>query len=243
MSQPAKLNIGVLFVSSPQLLDVGAVDLLAMADKAYLRACELPDPVVELGLDTVNIQYISENVKAPVESPSATQTHAFTAPEHTTLLSTTGKLNFQLTADITSSSVAPGTLDILVIPGPDPAARPSPAMTEFIRSHANADTTDILVICTGSFLAAHTGVLDGKTATGPRPLVESHLKKFFPKVNWTDDRRWVVDESGKLWTSGAITNGLDLVAEYLRKKVRPELAQLICSMADVGARSAAYDQA
>ncbi|RMZ87256.1 hypothetical protein DV736_g5518, partial [Chaetothyriales sp. CBS 134916] len=242
MSQPTKLNIGVLFVSSTQLLDIGAVDLLAMTDKAYLRSCELPDQVVELGFDTVNIQYIGENVKVPAAPPSATYTRAFVAPEPTTLISTSGKLNLQLTADITSPSVAPSKLDILVIPGSDPATRPSPATTEFIRSHANASTTDILIICTGSFLAAHAGILDGKTATGPLPLVDSHLKKFFPEVNWTDDRRWVVDESGKLWTSGAITNGLDLVAEYLRKKVRPELAQLICSAADVGARPAAYGQ-
>ncbi|RMZ79690.1 hypothetical protein DV738_g3230, partial [Chaetothyriales sp. CBS 135597] len=245
MAQLTKLNVGVLFVTTTQLLDLASVDLLAMTEKIYLRGLELPDPVVQLGLDSVNIEFISENVTVPVGVPSGPLINhtAFAAPEQTTLLSTSGKLNLQLTADITSPSVAPGKLDILVIPGPDPSTVPSPATAEFIRSHASTGTTDILIICTGSFIAAHSGILDGKTATGPRPLVESHLRKAFPKVNWTNDSRWVIDDSGRIWSSGGITNGHDMVAAYLRKKVHPQVAQIVCATAEVGDRPQKYDQA
>ena len=68
------------------------------------------------------------------------------------------------------------------------------------------------------------------------------LRKLFPRAQWTDDRRWIVDDSGRLWTAGGITNGLDMVAGYMRQKFSPELADLVCSIAEVDDRPAAYEQ-
>ena len=49
-----------------------------------------------------------------------------------------------------------------------------------------------------------------------------------------------------LWTSGGITNGLDMVAAYLHSRqsvhgISTELADLVCRMADVGERKQEYD--
>ncbi|RMD40948.1 hypothetical protein DV735_g4195, partial [Chaetothyriales sp. CBS 134920] len=243
MAQLTKLNIGVLIATTTQILDLGAIDLFAMTEKFYLRTGEGSQSIAELGLDEVNIHYISENVQAPVEAPLGLHTNrAFAAPEQITLIRTSAKLSMQLTADITSPFVAPGKLDILVIPGQDPQFPPSPATAEFVRNHANTGTVDIITICSGAALAAQTGILDGKTATGSRVLVETYLRKTFPKVNWTTDRRWVVDESGRFWSSGTATNGQDLVAAYLRKKVHPAVAEQVCAIADVGNRPVRYDQ-
>ena len=76
------------------------------------------------------------------------------------------------------------------------------------------------------------------TATGPRPLVPL-LKKLAPKVTWTE-KRWETDSTGKVWTSGGVTNGMDAVAAFVRKMYAPEVAELVCAMADVGGRGQLY---
>ena len=41
-----------------------------------------------------------------------------------------------------------------------------------------------------------------------------YLQKEAPGVNW-QDKRWVQD--GKIWTSGALLNGIDLMAAFVRQ--------------------------
>lgn len=247
---PSTLNIGVLFFSDVQLLDFSAIDLFAMCSKAYLRACEMPAPLVARGLDNLNVCYIAEGVPdSPPPELRTQQVGLFAAPANAKLLPTTPSLNLNIaiTHSLKSPDVAPGKLDILLIPGPDPATVPNEAQLAFMRGHAAA-RTDLLVVCTGIFPLAHSGILEGRECTGPRPLIDMKLRKLAPGAKWRDDRRWVVDQKkasngeGELWTSGGITNGLDMVAAYLRDRMSPELAGFVCQMADVGDRAAEYEQ-
>lgn len=57
------------------------------------------------------------------------------------------------------------------------------------------------------------GLLDGKTATGPRPILGAWQAQS-PGTGWVE-RRWVQD--GKMWTSGALLNGCDLVHNFVRQ--------------------------
>jgi transcriptional regulator GlxA family with amidase domain len=54
------------------------------------------------------------------------------------------------------------------------------------------------------------GLLRGKTATAPRFLLPL-AKEMSPDTNFVE-KRWCRD--GKLWTSGALLNGLDLMREF-----------------------------
>lgn len=58
--------------------------------------------------------------------------------------------------------------------------------------------------------ALAAGLLEGKTATAPRALL-GMLRAQSPGVNWVE-KRWAND--GKLWTSGALNNGLDMMAAF-----------------------------
>jgi transcriptional regulator GlxA family with amidase domain len=90
-----------------------------------------------------------------------------------------------------------------------------------------------ITICGGALAALQAGIFKGKTATAPRPFVEE-LKKSNPEVNWTT-RRWQRD--GKLWTSGALLNGTDLMAAFATEywgKGDPE------TYAEFGLRLGAY---
>lgn len=174
------LRVGVLLVDSVQLLDLAAVDLLYMTSPEYIDEIGMPKPLQDLGRPC-EIHYISRdgpNSLAPVTS-------------HMTL---------RVTDSLTDPPVAPGSLDILYLPGPPPKNMP-PAQEylDFVRRHDEAGTT-IMTICTGILIAAYAGITKGKRATAPRFLIPLLRKQFPETVLWDDSLRVVHD--GNLWTSG-----------------------------------------
>lgn len=169
-------RIGVLLVGDVQLLDASPIDLFAMLTPAYLEACGFPQPVISSGQDMA-IHYISQ-------TPN--------------LNACTANAALRVTDSLESADCAPGKLDILLIPGPDPRAVPNEAVKAFVRAHAEAKDTIVMTVCTGVFVAGYAGILDGKKVTGPRGLV-SKLREKFPEARWVE-KRWEVD--GRVWTSG-----------------------------------------
>ncbi|EXJ61545.1 hypothetical protein A1O7_01973 [Cladophialophora yegresii CBS 114405] len=211
------LRVGVLLVPPMQLLDAAPIDVFGMLTPEYLEACGLPAPLTKLAIP-VSIHYIAA---------SGPGTYA----------SMTSSASLPVTDFLSSEAVQPGHLDALLIPGPDPNVVPDDEVLAFLRAHRDANKTDFLVICTGSFLAGYAGILDGKRVTGPREIL-GRLKNKFPAAKFVE-RRWERDD--RVWTSGGITNGLDLAAAYLHAKVQKELADLVCAMAEIGDRGQDYD--
>lgn len=171
------IRIGVLLLAPSQLLDVAPIDLFAMLTKDYLEACRLPLPLIN-GALPIEITYISE---AGAES----------------IAECTASAGLLVSAGLDDAASAPEKLNLLLVPGPDPAMIPSEGVQIFLRSHMENKTT-ILSVCTGIFSLAHAGIVKGRQATGPRALL-SELQKKFPGTHWKD-RRWVHD--GNVWTSG-----------------------------------------
>jgi transcriptional regulator GlxA family with amidase domain len=236
LSNNTMLHIGVLLVAPIQLLDISPIDLFAMATQEYFQQCFLPQPLIDIAIPTnaLTISYIAAS------GPNTT-------------VPTTARLNLGVDAGLADPTVAPGKLDILVIPGPPPDTRPQEEELQFVRDHVEAGV-ELLTICTGVFVAGFAGVLDGKRATGTAG-VEGLLKKEFPKVKW-EHKRYVND--GKIWTSGksirptyedggdpnmtvgGITNGMDMVAVYMRQRWPGTLSETVLSMADVQPRNEDY---
>jgi len=177
MTPASTLHVAVLLIPPVQLLDTSPVDLFSMLSKEYLTACKLPAPLTALGLNVV-ISYVSESGAG-------------------TMAEMTAKASLMVTANLTDDIAKPGNVDILLIPGPDPAVSPSEAVQEYIRSHVGKAEA-IMTVCTGVFPAAQSGILKGKKATGPRALVPA-LKKTFPDTEW-GEKRWTRD--GAVWCSG-----------------------------------------
>jgi transcriptional regulator GlxA family with amidase domain len=101
-------------------------------------------------------------------------------------------------------------LDIIVIGAHDAKYTLNEAERDFIRKSYETSAA-FITICGGSLSALQSGLLEGKTATGPRPMLDD-LRKAAPGVKWVE-KRWARD--GKLWTSGALLNGLDLMRAFV----------------------------
>lgn len=180
------LRIGVFIPVGVQLLDISGVDIINMITPEYLETCGLPAPVVSLGVPST-IYYIS-------------------LPENGSHVELTAKFVLKVSRTIEDPDVQPGTLDIVLVPGPDPNMVFEARVLDFLRGHAdwkgeNGQTTDILSVCSGCCLLGQAGILNGKRASGPRDLVPK-LRQDFKEATWDDTQRWVHD--GNVWTSGKL---------------------------------------
>lgn len=96
--------------------------------------------------------------------------------------------------------------DIVVVPGGEVhEAMSDEATLAWIRERA-APAEHVLSICTGSFILANTGLLDGASATTFHQAL-SGLEAQFPEVTVVRDQRWV--DTGKLVTSAGLASGMD----------------------------------
>jgi transcriptional regulator GlxA family with amidase domain len=99
-------------------------------------------------------------------------------------------------------------VDTLVIPGGDGvnAAADDKVLVDWVGKRAgNARRT--ASVCTGAFLLAATGVLDGRRAVTHWQFC-AELARRFPAVRVESDPIFVRD--GPFWTSAGVTSGIDL---------------------------------
>jgi transcriptional regulator GlxA family with amidase domain len=116
--------------------------------------------------------------------------------------------------------------DTVIVPACDEAMECPPAdLVEAVRA-AHDGGARVASICTGAFVLAAAGLLDGRRATthwaSCRSLAERH-----PRVEVDPDPIFVRD--GDVWTSAGVTAGLDLalalVEEDLGRRVALEVAR------------------
>jgi transcriptional regulator GlxA family with amidase domain len=79
-------------------------------------------------------------------------------------------------------------------------------------------------ICTGSFILAEAGILDGKRAT-THWLYARDLQARFPRVKMEEDRIFIID--GNVWTSAGMTAGIDLALAMAEKDLGADVAHSI----------------
>lgn len=106
----------------------------------------------------------------------------------------------------------------------DPVAVPaSAAVLRFLR-RAVPRARRVAGICTGAFVLAQAGLLDGRRATTHWAYAQD-LRRLYPQVLVDDDRIHVVD--GVAWTSAGMTAGLDLALAMVEQDLGPEVARSV----------------
>jgi transcriptional regulator GlxA family with amidase domain/YHS domain-containing protein len=106
---------------------------------------------------------------------------------------------------------------VIVIPA---QSEPSKAMLDWIRqSTKNTDVT--MSVCTGAFVLAKTGLLDGKSATTFHAAFNTFAMRF-PKIELKRGARFV--ENGNLATAGGLSSGIDLALRVVERYYGREVA-------------------
>ena len=98
---------------------------------------------------------------------------------------------------------APG---LLVVPGGEGARGRPPELVAWLRDHAS-EAGQVASVCTGAFLLAEAGLLDGKRATTHWSRCDD-LRDQYPAVRVDPDPIFVRD--GNIASSAGITAGIDL---------------------------------
>jgi len=215
------LHFGVLLVDprghGVQFQDVSPVDLIANLSNEYLSLTPGPqlDPIRPFGID-LTMHYIADSLE-PV------------------------KLTAGVTIVPTDTYETCPKLDYLWIPGPAPMYQPSTAEIAFVRARY-AEVKVVFSICTGAIVLGASGIADGRRATGNRAVV-GMLKQHFPKVLWSAEDRWVVDEEAKLWTCGGAQTGIDMLATYIKQHFHPAVVGLTMMAGDFEIREQKYPTA
>ncbi|ASL44004.1 HTH-type transcriptional regulator CdhR [Burkholderia sp. AD24] len=96
--------------------------------------------------------------------------------------------------------------DTVVVTGAMEIAPSSPGMLAFLND-ALAASRRTTSICTGAFVLAEAGILDGRHAT-THWAYSGELQRRFPGARVDDDRIFIVD--GSVWTSAGMTACIDL---------------------------------
>lgn len=130
-------------------------------------------------------------------------------------------------ADAALAASEPGRFDTVLVAGGVGARRPlpDPALLDWLRFAAGS-VRRLGSVCTGAFLLAEAGLLDGRCAT-THWRHAGDLATAFPRARVEPDRIYVRD--GGLWTAAGVTSGMDMalamIAEDLGRRSALELAR------------------
>jgi len=106
-------------------------------------------------------------------------------------------------------------IDTLVIPGSPDVTRvlADPALLDWVRAMSTR-VKRLVSVCTGAFLLAEAGLLDGRRATTHWAYCD-RLAADYPAVTVEADRIFLRD--GRIATSGGITSGIDLALSLIEE--------------------------
>ncbi|KAI0972443.1 class I glutamine amidotransferase-like protein [Xylaria arbuscula] len=199
MAQPIDLakphrpiNVGVILMNAEtELQDIAPADMLHGLSRHFVESFpdSLGPPGFKEGAVDLNFLWITEDgEKTPAKLTSGLRilpTHSFkTSP----------------------------TVDIVIIGAHPIDYTPTEAEFDFVRK-SYASCAAFIAVCGGVDVPRLAGLLEGKTATGPRPFLDPWSEQS-PGTNWVA-KRWVQD--GKMWTSGTLFNGTDLMHNFVKQ--------------------------
>jgi transcriptional regulator GlxA family with amidase domain len=116
-------------------------------------------------------------------------------------------------------------IDALVVPGGGGvyAACSDLQLVNWLRERDQA-TRRTCSVCTGAFLLAATGLLNGREVT-THWRSAGRLQRDFPAIKVNDDR--IYCESGKYWTTAGVTAGIDLALALIERDHGADISQRV----------------
>jgi transcriptional regulator GlxA family with amidase domain len=134
-----------------------------------------------------------------------------------------GQVPTSMGITIGSTPFDDSVFDTVIIGGGVEIVPSTPALLSFVRQ-AMATSRRVAAICTGAFVLAEAGLLDGRRATTHWAYARDFQARF-PKVKVEEDRIFIVD--GPVWTSAGMTAGIDLALAMVERDLGAAAAKLV----------------
>ncbi len=115
------------------------------------------------------------------------------------------------------------SFDTLVVDGANEPAVAPPAIIKFVRA-AIRRYRRVAATCTGAFVLAEAGLLDGRRAT-THWLYAKALQAKYPAARVDEDRIFIND--GPIWTSAGMSAGIDLALALVEADFGNETARSV----------------
>lgn len=115
--------------------------------------------------------------------------------------------------------------DLIIIPALESDQRLAMSenrdMVDWLKWMHDQKGTEIASMCTGAYLLAATGFLNGKEASSHWAKIPE-LRELFPKVNWRPEH--IITDTGGFYTSGGSLSSFNLILYFVEKFVSKEKA-------------------
>jgi len=134
-----------------------------------------------------------------------------------------GKIRTSAGMALESEAFTEMPFDTLVVCGAKNAEPSTPGMIAYLRG-APKRHRRVAALCTGAFMLAEAGLLDGRRATTNWGHAEE-LQRRYPKVNLDRDRIFLND--GPIWTSAGGMACLDLSLALIESDLGPKFAKSV----------------
>jgi transcriptional regulator GlxA family with amidase domain len=140
-----------------------------------------------------------------------------------TLSETGGAIPSSIGMVIETKAFSRTVFDTIIVGGGTGIVPTTPGVLAFVRKSLKT-ARRTASICTGAFVLAEAGILDGRRAT-THWAYAPELQKRFPNVKVEADRIFIVD--GPVWSSAGMTAGIDLALAMVEKDLSAEVARSV----------------
>ncbi|MDR9753764.1 GlxA family transcriptional regulator [Pseudomonas sp. SZMC_28357] len=136
---------------------------------------------------------------------------------------TGGAVMSSLGFSVNSTSMRAEGYDTVIVSGYLEYHAPETNLLEFVKA-ASAQSRRIVSLCTGIFVLAEAGLLEGKRTT-THWLHAPAFKKRHPHIQMEEDKLFLVD--GQVWTGAGMSAGVDLALAMVENDFGSDLARRI----------------
>jgi transcriptional regulator GlxA family with amidase domain len=139
------------------------------------------------------------------------------------LSETGGAIRASMGMNVVAEPFDDAKFDTLIVGGGTLIEPSTPRLIEFLRQ-ASERYRRVAATCTGAFVLAEAGLLDGRRAT-THWYHARDLQARFPKVKVEEDRIFIAD--GPVWTSAGATAGIDLALALIENDFGADVARAV----------------
>jgi transcriptional regulator GlxA family with amidase domain len=139
------------------------------------------------------------------------------------LSETGGSIPSSIGINVATEPFDDANFDTLMVGGSAVVGALTPGVIKFLRQ-APQRSRRVASTCTGAFVLAEAGLLDGRRATTHWNRARE-LQARFPNVRVEEDRIFIID--GPVWTSAGMTAGIDLALAMIENDLGTDVARAV----------------